>query len=37
MNISVPRRRQTEESRIIIRIQPEITGIAQDTVERPER
>ena len=37
MNISVPRKRKTEESRIIIRIPPEITGTAPDTGERTAR
>lgn len=37
MNISVPRSRKTEESQIIIRIPPELTGTAPDTGERAVR
>lgn len=37
MNISAQQKRKTEESRIITKIQPEITGTAQDTGERTVR
>lgn len=37
MSISAQQKRKTEESRIIIRILPELTGTAPDTGERPVR